>query len=67
MNFLHFLLSLFVSRLFFADNPTVMIDKTAQSTNEKVDELLEVEGKVSVGRSNDFPWRTLKLLVLPFV
>lgn len=44
-----------------------MIDKTAQSTNEKVDELLEVEGKVSVGRSNDFPWRTLKLLVLPFV
>lgn len=44
-----------------------MIDKTAQSTNEKVDELLEVEEKVGVGRSNDFPWRTLKLLSLPFV
>lgn len=44
-----------------------MIDKIAQSTNEKVDELLKVEEKVGVGRSNDFPWRTLKLLVLPFV
>lgn len=44
-----------------------MIDKIAQSTNEKVDELLDVEEKVSVGRSNDFPWRTLKLLALPFV
>lgn len=32
-----------------------MIDKMAQSTNEKVDELLEVEEKVGVGRSNDFP------------
>ena len=44
-----------------------MINKIAQSTNEKVDELLEVEEKVGVGRSNDFPWRSLKLLVLPFV
>ena len=44
-----------------------MIDKIAQSTNEKVDELLKVEEKVGVGRLNDFPWRTLKLLVLPFV
>lgn len=32
-----------------------MIDKIAQSTNEKVDELLEVKEKVSVGRLNDFP------------
>lgn len=32
-----------------------MIDKMAQSTNEKVDELLKVEEKVSVGRLNDFP------------
>lgn len=31
-----------------------MIDKTVQSTNEKVDELLEVEEKVGVGRSNVF-------------
>ena len=44
-----------------------MIDKTTQSINEKVDELLEVEGKVGVGRSNGFPWRSLKLLALPFV
>lgn len=32
-----------------------MIDKIAQSTNEKVNELLEVEEKVSVGRTNVFP------------
>ena len=32
-----------------------MIDKIAQSTNEKVNELLEVEEKVSVGRSKVFP------------
>lgn len=32
-----------------------MIDKIAQSTNEKVDGELEVEEKVSVGRLNDFP------------
>lgn len=32
-----------------------MINKIAQSTNEKVDELLEVEEKVGVGRLNDFP------------
>lgn len=44
-----------------------MIDKIAQSTNEKVDELLEVEEKVGVGQSSVFPWRTLKLLALPFV
>lgn len=44
-----------------------MIDKIAQSINEKVDELLEVEGKVGVGRSNVFPWRSLKLLAFPFV
>lgn len=32
-----------------------MIEKIAQSTNEKVNELLEVEEKVSVGRTNVFP------------
>ena len=31
-----------------------MIEKIAQSTNEKVDEFLEVEEKVGVGRSNVF-------------
>lgn len=59
--------SLLLAGSFRRHRSTVMIDKTAQSTNEKVDELLEVEEKVGVGRSNDFPWRTLKLLVLPFV